>query len=92
MGGVNAKRQDHLVKLLKEGSKELGKYGDPIKQRIYGMMTEDLSPLHRLNFNTVKNSDTLSLQWHQQDTKNLSNNKISIWHKYCSSLFRILIY
>ncbi|PTN11559.1 replication endonuclease [Nitrosomonas aestuarii] len=41
MGGVNAKRQDHPVKLMKEDSEELGKYGDPIKQRISGVMTED---------------------------------------------------
>lgn len=42
MGGVNAKRQDHPVKLIKEDSNELGKYGDPIKQRICGVMTDDL--------------------------------------------------
>jgi Bacteriophage replication gene A protein (GPA) len=42
MGGVNAKRQDHPVKLIKEDSNELGKYGDPIKQRTCGVMTEDM--------------------------------------------------
>jgi hypothetical protein len=42
MGGVNANRQDHPVKLIKEDSAELGKYGDPIKQRICGVMTDDM--------------------------------------------------
>lgn len=42
MGGVNAKRQDHSVKLIKEDGNELGKYGDPIKQRTCGVMTDDL--------------------------------------------------
>jgi replication gene A protein len=41
MGGITAKRKDHPIELLKEDREEPGKYGDPIKQRICGIQTED---------------------------------------------------
>ena len=39
MGGVTSKRKDNPIQLLKVESKELGKYGDPIGQKICGVQT-----------------------------------------------------
>jgi hypothetical protein len=40
MGGVTSKRKDNPIKLMKIESKELGKYGDPIGQKICGVETD----------------------------------------------------
>ncbi len=42
MGGTTAKHKDNPIKLMKIESKELGKYGDPIGQKIYGVKTDSI--------------------------------------------------
>ena len=49
MGGTTAKRKDNPIKLMKMESKELGKYGDPIGQKICGVKTESIQLPTRLH-------------------------------------------
>jgi len=49
MGGVTSKRKDNPIKLMKIESKELGKYGDPIGQKICGVQTETIQLPTRLH-------------------------------------------
>lgn len=49
MGGVTSKRKDNPIKLMKIESKELGKYGDPIGQKICGVETDSFQLLTRLH-------------------------------------------
>ncbi len=49
MGGVTAKRKDIPIKLMKVESKELGKYGDPIGQRVCGVQTDTIQLPTRLH-------------------------------------------
>lgn len=49
MGGVTSKRKDNPIKLLKIESKELGKYGDPIGQKICGVKTDSIQLPTRLH-------------------------------------------
>ncbi len=49
MGGATAKRKDNPIKLMKIESKELGKYGDPIGQKIYGVQTDSIQLPTRLH-------------------------------------------
>ena len=49
MGGTTSKRKDNPIKLLKIESKELGKYGDPIGQKICGVQTDSLQLPTRLH-------------------------------------------
>jgi len=48
MGGVTAKRKDNPIRLMKEEGKELGKYGDPIGQKICGVETDSIQLSSRL--------------------------------------------
>ncbi len=49
MGGITSKRKDNPIKLLKIESKELGKYGDPIGQKICGVKTDSIQLPTRLH-------------------------------------------
>jgi len=49
MGGVTSKRKDNPIKLMKIESKELGKYGDPIGQKICGVQTDSIQLPTRLH-------------------------------------------
>ncbi len=49
MGGVTSKRKDNPIKLMKIESKELGKYGDPIGQKICGVKTDSIQLPTRLH-------------------------------------------
>jgi replication gene A protein len=49
MGGVTTKRKDIPIKLMKEDCKELGKYGDPIGQKICGVETDSIQLPTRLH-------------------------------------------
>ena len=49
MGGVTSKRKDNPIKLMKIESKELGKYGDPIGQKICGVETDSIQLPIRLH-------------------------------------------
>lgn len=49
MGGVTSKRKDNPIKLMKVECKELGKYGDPIGQKICGVETDTIQLPTRLH-------------------------------------------
>ena len=49
MGGATAKRKDNPIKLMKIDSKEPGKYGDPIGQKICGVQTNTIQLATRLH-------------------------------------------
>ena len=49
MGGVTSTRKDNPIKLMKIESKELGKYGDPIGQKICGVQTDSIQLPTRLH-------------------------------------------
>lgn len=49
MGGTTAKRKDNPIKLMKIDSKERGKYGDPIGQKICGVETDSFQLLTHLH-------------------------------------------
>ncbi len=49
MGGVTSKRKDNSIKLMKIEFKELGKYGDPIGQKICGVKTDSIQLPTRLH-------------------------------------------
>ena len=49
MGGATTKRKDNPIKLMKIESKELGKYGDPIGQKICGVQADSIQLLTRLH-------------------------------------------
>ncbi|GJL75740.1 replication endonuclease [Nitrosomonas sp.] len=49
MGGASAKRKDSPIRLMKEESTELGKYGDPIGQKICGVETDTIQLPTRLH-------------------------------------------
>ncbi|SFL09537.1 Bacteriophage replication gene A protein (GPA) [Nitrosomonas aestuarii] len=49
MGGASAKRKDNPIRLMKEESTELGKYGDPIGQKISGVETDTIQLPTRLH-------------------------------------------
>lgn len=48
LGGTTTKRKDSPIRLMKEERKELGKYGDPIGQKICGVETDSIQLLTRL--------------------------------------------
>ena len=49
MGGTTARRKDITIKLMKIDSKERGKYGDPIGQKICGVETDTIQLPTRLH-------------------------------------------
>lgn len=49
MGGASAKRKDNPIRLMKEESTELGKYGDPIGLKICGVETDSIQLPTRLH-------------------------------------------
>jgi len=49
MGGTTARRKDIPIKLMKIDSKERGKYGDPIGQKICGVETDTIQLPTRLH-------------------------------------------
>ena len=52
MGDVASKQNDNSIKLMKIESKELGKYGDPIGQKISGVQTDTIQLMTRLHINS----------------------------------------
>ncbi len=64
MGGSTAKRKDYPISLLKENIGKLGKYGDPIGEKICGVKTDSIqlpTRLHqwRIGRCTVERSSTI---------------------------------
>ena len=49
MGGTTAKRKDHPIKLAKENIEALGKYGEPIGDKICGVQTDSITLPTRLH-------------------------------------------
>lgn len=49
MGGTSVKRKDSPIRLMKEECTELGKYGDPIGERICGVETDSVQLPTRLH-------------------------------------------
>ena len=49
MGGVTSKRKDNPITLLEVESKELGKYGNPIGQKICGVQIDSIQLPARLH-------------------------------------------
>ena len=49
MGGATAKRKDHPIKLAKENIEELGKYGEPIGDKICGVQADSIMLSTRLH-------------------------------------------
>ena len=49
MGGATTKRKDNPIKLMKIDSKEPGKYGDPVGQKICGVQTDAFQLRTRLH-------------------------------------------
>ncbi|HEU0282772.1 MAG TPA: replication endonuclease, partial [Gallionella sp.] len=62
MGGTTAKRKDHPIKLAKEDYGELGRYGEPVGERICGVQTESITLPTRLH------------QWHIEKQKHVSGS------------------
>ncbi|UJP03045.1 MAG: replication endonuclease, partial [Nitrosomonas sp.] len=49
MGGATTNRKNNPIKLMKIDSKERGKYGDPIGQKICGVQTDSIQLPTRLH-------------------------------------------
>ena len=49
MGGATAKRKDHTIQLAKENIEELGKYGEPIGEKICGVQADSIMLSTRLH-------------------------------------------
>lgn len=62
MGGTYAKRTEHPIKLAKENIEELGKYGEPIGEKVCGVQTDGVTLQTRLH------------QWHIEKLKSSSGS------------------
>ena len=65
MGGTTAKRKDQPIRLAKEISEELGKYGEPIGEKICGVKTNVIvltTRLHQWHIVNQGISQGLSMQ------------------------------
>ena len=65
MGGTTTKRKDCPIKLAKEDTRELGKYGEPMGERICGVQTDAIvlpTRLHRWRIEKL-NTKRLDARW-----------------------------
>lgn len=74
MGGAISNRKDNPIKLMKIESKELGKYGDPIGQRICGVETDSIQLSTRLHQWCIEKCAVNHERIERQSAKRLSGS------------------